>query len=90
MTKWQRKYNHAHNQQKWWDKNTQKIYNLMMQPSTPKMKIKLLTMDPLAETSATQDGIARLKMICDILVGSFNFWFQFLGSPSKAKFQFRF
>jgi hypothetical protein len=29
-TKWQRKYNHAHDQQKWWDGNTQKIYNLMM------------------------------------------------------------
>jgi hypothetical protein len=30
MTKWQRKYNHANNQQKWWDENTQKIYNLMI------------------------------------------------------------
>ncbi len=29
-TKWQRKYNHLHDQQKWWDKNTQKIYNLAM------------------------------------------------------------
>ena len=44
-TKWQKKYNHAHNQQKWWDKNTQKIYNLVMQHSTPEMKTKLLTMD---------------------------------------------
>ncbi len=34
-TKWQRKYNHAHDQQKWWDENTPKIYNLVMQPSTP-------------------------------------------------------
>jgi hypothetical protein len=35
--KWQRKYNHAHNQQKWWDENTQKIYNLVMQHSTRKI-----------------------------------------------------
>jgi hypothetical protein len=27
-TKWQRKYNQAHNQQKWWDKNTQKMCNI--------------------------------------------------------------
>jgi hypothetical protein len=47
-TKWQRKYNHAHNQQKWWDENTQKIYNLVMQHSTPKMKTKLLTIDSWA------------------------------------------
>jgi hypothetical protein len=40
-TKWQRKYNHAHDQQKWWDENTQKIYNLVMQHSTPEMKTKL-------------------------------------------------
>ncbi len=44
-TKWQRKYNHAHNQQKWWDENTQKIYSLVMQHSTPEMKTKQLTMD---------------------------------------------
>jgi hypothetical protein len=25
-TKWQRKYKHTHDQQKQWDKNTQKIY----------------------------------------------------------------
>ncbi len=29
-TKWKRKYNHAHDIQKWWDKNTQKIHNLVM------------------------------------------------------------
>jgi hypothetical protein len=29
-TKWQRNFNHAHDQQKWWDENTQKIYNLVM------------------------------------------------------------
>jgi hypothetical protein len=29
-TKWQRNFNHANNQQKWWDENTQKIYNLVM------------------------------------------------------------
>jgi hypothetical protein len=40
-TKWQRKYNNAHDQQKWWDENTQKIYNLAMQHSTPEMKTKL-------------------------------------------------
>jgi hypothetical protein len=56
-TKWQRKYNHTNNQQKWWDKNTQKFYNLVMQHSTPKMKTKLLTMDSWAKTSATQDGV---------------------------------
>jgi hypothetical protein len=44
-TKWQRKYKHAHNLQKWWDKNTQKIYNLVMQHSMTKVKTKLLTMD---------------------------------------------
>jgi hypothetical protein len=43
--KLQRKYNHAHDQQKWWDVNTQKIYNLVMQHSMPEMKTKLLTMD---------------------------------------------
>jgi hypothetical protein len=64
--KWQRKCNHAHDQQKWWDVNTQKIYNLVMQHSTPKMKTKLLTMDSWAKMSATQDGIALLKTICDI------------------------
>jgi hypothetical protein len=65
-TKWQRKYNHAHDQQKWWDENTQKIYNLVMQHSMPEMKTKLLTMDSWAKTSATQDGIALLKTIRDI------------------------
>jgi hypothetical protein len=64
--KWQRKYNHVHNQQKWWDENTQKIYNLVMQHSTPKMKTKLLTMDSWAATSAAQDGIGLLKITCDI------------------------
>jgi hypothetical protein len=63
---WQRKYNHPHNQQKWRDKNIQKIYNPMMQHSTPKMKTKLLIMDSWAKTSATQDGMMLLKMICDI------------------------
>jgi hypothetical protein len=62
-TKRQRNFNHAHNQQKWWDENTQKIYNLKMQHSTPKMKTKLLTMDSWAKTSAAQDGIALLKTI---------------------------
>ena len=65
-TKWQRKYNHAHDQQKWWDENTQKIYNLVMQHSTPEMKTKLLTIDSWATTSATQDRIALLKTIRDI------------------------
>ncbi len=65
-TKWQRKYNHAHDQQKWWDKNTQKINNLVMQHSMPVMKTKLLTMDSWAKTSATQDGITLLKTICEI------------------------
>ncbi len=65
-TKWQRKYNHAHDQQKCWDKNTQKIYNLVMQHFTPEMKLKLLTMDSWAKTSATQDGIALLKTNRDI------------------------
>ena len=54
------------NQQKWWDENTQKIYNLVMQHSTPEIKTKLLTMDSWAKTSATQDGIALLKKICNI------------------------
>jgi hypothetical protein len=65
-TKWQRKYNHAHDQQKWWDKNTQNIYNLVMQHSTPEMKTKLLTMDSWAKTSTTQDRIVLLKTIRDI------------------------
>jgi hypothetical protein len=65
-TKWQRKHNHAHDQQKWWDENTQKVYNLVMQHSMPKMKTKLLTMDSWAKTSATQDGVALLKTIRDI------------------------
>ncbi len=64
--KWQRKYNHAHNQQKWWDKNTQKIYNFVMQHSTPEMKFTLLTMDSWEKTSTTQDGIMLLKAIRDI------------------------
>jgi hypothetical protein len=37
-----------------------------MQHSTPEMKTKLLTMEPWATTSATQDGIALLKTIRDI------------------------
>jgi hypothetical protein len=65
-TKWQRNFNHAYNQQKWWNKNTQKIYNLMMQHSTPEMKTKLLTMDSWTKTSAAQDGIALLKTIHDV------------------------
>ena len=64
--KWQRKYNHANDQQKWWDENAQKIYNLVMQHSTTKMKTKLLTMDSWANTSTTQDGISLLKTIQDI------------------------
>jgi hypothetical protein len=51
---------------KWWDKNTQKIYNLVMQHSRPEMKTKLLTMDSWAKRSATQDGIELLKTIRDI------------------------
>jgi hypothetical protein len=49
-----------------WDENTQETYNLVMQHSTPEMKMKLLTMDSWAKTSATQDGIALLKTIRDI------------------------
>jgi hypothetical protein len=64
--KWQRKYNHALDQQKWRDENTQKIYNLVMQHSMPEIKTKLLTMDSWAKTSATQDGIVLLKTIRDI------------------------
>ncbi len=60
-TKWQRKYNHTHDQQKWWDENTQKIYNLVMQHSTPKMKMKLLTMELWEAMSAAQDGIRAQK-----------------------------
>jgi hypothetical protein len=63
---WQRKYNHAHNNQKWWDKNTQKIYNLVMQYTAPETKTKLLMMDWWTSTSATQDGITFLKTICNI------------------------
>jgi hypothetical protein len=65
-TKWQRNFNHAHDQQKWWDENTQQIYNLVMQHSMPKMKTKLLRMDSWAKTSATQDGIALLKTIRNV------------------------
>jgi hypothetical protein len=65
-TKWQKMDNHAHDRQKWWGKNTQKIYNLVMQHSTPEMKIKLLMMDLWARTSAAQDGITLLKTICGI------------------------
>ncbi len=43
-TKWQHKFNHAYDQQKWWAENNQKIYNLVMQHSTQEMKTKLLTM----------------------------------------------
>jgi hypothetical protein len=65
-TKWQRNFNHAHDQQKWWDENTQKIYNLVMQHSTPEIKTKLLTMDSWAKTSTAQDGIVLLKTIRNI------------------------
>ncbi len=65
-TKWQRKYNHAHNQQKWWDKNTQKIYSLVMQHSMLEMKTKQLTMDLWAKICTAQDGIALFKTIHDI------------------------
>jgi hypothetical protein len=65
-TKWQRSCNHAHNQEKWWTKNNQKIDNLVMQHSTPKMKMKLLTMVTWTQTSTAQDGIALLKTIWDI------------------------
>ena len=65
-TKWQRKYNHTHDHQKWWDENTQKIYNLVMQHFTPEMKTKLLTMNSWAKMSATQDWIVLLKTIRDI------------------------
>jgi hypothetical protein len=65
-TKWQRNFNNAHNQQKWWDKNTQKIYNLVMQHSTPEMKTNRFVMDSWAKISAPQDGIVLLKTIRDI------------------------
>jgi hypothetical protein len=65
-TKWQRDFNHACNQQKGWNKNTQKIYNLVMQHSMPEMKAKLLTIDSWTKTSAAQDGIALLKTIRNI------------------------
>jgi hypothetical protein len=65
-TKWQCKFNHAYDQQKWWAENTQKIYNLVMQHSTQEMKTKLLTMDLWAATSTSQDGITLLKTIQDI------------------------
>jgi hypothetical protein len=64
--KWQRNFNHAHDQQKWCDENTQKIYNLVMQHSMPEMKFKLLAMDLWAKSSAAQDGIALLKTIRNI------------------------
>jgi hypothetical protein len=66
MTKWQRDFNHAYDQQKWWNENTQKIYNLVMQHSTPEMKTKLLTMDSWTKMSAAQVGFALLKTIRDI------------------------
>ncbi len=65
-TKQQRKYNHAHNKQKWWDENTQKIYNLVMQNTMLEMKMKLLTLDTWNSMSTTQDGIDLLKTILDI------------------------
>jgi hypothetical protein len=65
-TKWQPKYNHAYDQQKWWAENTQKIYNLVMQHSTQEMKTKLLTTDSWTSTSTSQDGITLLNTICDI------------------------
>ncbi len=65
-TKWQQKYNHAYDQQKCWVENTQKIYNLVMQPFMQEMKTKLLIMDSWANTITTQDDIALLKIICNI------------------------
>jgi hypothetical protein len=65
-TKWQRNFNHAHDQQKWWTNNNQKIYNLVMQYSTPEMKMKLLMMDTWTQTSTSQDRIAFLKTDQDI------------------------
>jgi hypothetical protein len=65
-TKWQRKYNHTYDQQKWWAENTQKIYNLVMQHSTQEMKRKLLTTDSWTSTSTSQDSITLLKTIRDI------------------------
>jgi hypothetical protein len=63
MTKLQRKYNHAQEKQKWWDKNTKKIYNLVMQHTMPQMNTKLLTMDSGTSTSTTLDGTTLLKLI---------------------------
>ena len=65
-TKWQQKYNHAYDQQKWWVENTQKIYNLVMQQSMQEMKTKLLMTDSWTSTSTSQDGITLFKTICDI------------------------
>jgi hypothetical protein len=44
-TKWQREFNHKHDQKQWWFNNKQKFYNLVLQHLTPEMKTKLLTMD---------------------------------------------
>jgi hypothetical protein len=66
-TKWQHKYNHAYDQQKWWAENTQKIYNLLMQHSTQEIKTKLLGMSFWASTSTSQDSIALLKITSDMI-----------------------
>jgi len=62
-TKWQRNFNHTHDQEKWWTENNQKIYNLVMQHATPEMKKKLLMMESWAQTITTQDIIELLKTI---------------------------
>jgi hypothetical protein len=65
-TKWQREFNHKHDQKQWWSNNKQKIYNLVLQHLTMEMKTKLLTMDLWEVTSGAQDKIAFLKLICAI------------------------
>jgi hypothetical protein len=55
-----------YNQQKLWAKNTQKIYDLVMQHFTQEMKTRILTADSWTSTSTSQDGIAHLKTIRDI------------------------
>jgi hypothetical protein len=64
-TKWQKKCNHAHDHPKWWDHNTQKIYNFVMEHSTPEMKTKLLTIDSWTKMSTAQDEIVLLKTVRD-------------------------
>ncbi len=65
-TKWQREFNHKHDQKQWWSNNKQKIYNLVLQHSAPKMKTKLLMMDSWEVTSGAQDRIVLLKLIRNI------------------------